>query len=105
MATVTGKGSGQPNVIYGRVAFGRTVRPGEILFARMTDPAMLADMLKASAIVTDEGGQMCHAAVVCMGMGKPYVVGTRTATSTFKDGEYVVIDPKAGTVAHAEQVA
>ena len=95
---ISGKGGGSAQPVMGRVAMGRKVEPGDVLVAKMTDPAMFADMQRAIAVVTDEGGAFCHAAIVCNQMGTPFVVGTKVATTTLKDGMFVKVDPAKGTV-------
>ena len=72
--------------------------PGEVLVTSMTTPDMVPAMTKAAAIVTDEGGMTCHAAIVSRELGVPCVVGTRTATKSIADGESVTIDGKTGSV-------
>ena len=47
----------------------------------MTTPDYIAAMKKAAAIITDEGGSTCHAAIVSREMGIPAVVGTGKATT------------------------
>ena len=95
---ISGKGGGSAQTVMGRVALGRKVEPGDVLVTRMTDPAMLADMQRAAAVVTDEGGAFCHAALICNQMGIPFVVGTKVATTELKDGQFVQVNPVAGTV-------
>jgi pyruvate,water dikinase len=51
-----------------------------------------------SAIVTDRGGQLCHAAIVSREYGIPGVVGTREATAVIPDGARVRVDGAAGRV-------
>ena len=46
-------------------------------------------MTKAAAFITDEGGITCHAAIVAREMHKPCIIGTKTATTLLKDGDYV----------------
>ncbi len=75
-----------------------TLQAGEVLVSTMTTPDMVPAMARASAIVTDEGGMTCHAAIVSRELGIPCVVGTRTATKTLHDGEEVSVDGKMGTV-------
>ena len=53
---------------------------------------------QASAIVTDEGGLTCHAAIVSREMGIPCVVGTKIATQVLKDGDRVEVDANKGIV-------
>ena len=50
------------------------------------------------AIVTDRGGQLCHAAIVAREYGIPGVVGTREATSLIEDGDRVRVDGTTGEV-------
>ncbi len=73
-------------------------KPGEVLVTTMTTPDMVPAMARSAAIVTDEGGMTCHAAIVSRELGVPCVVGTRTATKTITDGEMVTVDGKAGAV-------
>ena len=86
-------GGGSLSAVVGRVSLHTLKRPGDVLVTRMTSPVHLSQMLKASAIVTDEGGELCHAAVVCRAEGIPYVIGTKTATSSLVDGSEVTVDP------------
>ncbi|HYK93622.1 MAG TPA: phosphoenolpyruvate synthase [Thermoplasmata archaeon] len=74
------------------------LQPGEVLVTTMTTPDMVPAMAKASAIVTDEGGMTCHAAIVSRELGVPCVVGTRTGTKSIGDGREVSVDGKAGAV-------
>ncbi|MGI0139952.1 MAG: phosphoenolpyruvate synthase [Thermoplasmata archaeon] len=74
------------------------LKPGEILVTSMTTPDMVPAMAHAAAIVTDEGGMTCHAAIVSRELGVPCVVGTRTATKTIADGSEVTVDGKTGSV-------
>jgi len=55
-------------------------------------------MEKAAAFVTDEGGILCHAAIVAREMKKPCIVGTRYATQIFHDGDLVEVDADKGMV-------
>ncbi|MDI9610060.1 MAG: pyruvate, water dikinase [Archaeoglobales archaeon] len=74
------------------------VREGDILVAVMTTPDMVPAMKRASAIVTDEGGMTCHAAIVSRELGVPAVVGTKNATEVLKDGMVVTVDGEKGMV-------
>ncbi len=71
---------------------------GEVLVASMTDPRYLPVMKKAGAIITDEGGIACHAAIVSREMKKPCIVGTKIATQILKNGDLVEVDADNGTV-------
>ncbi|MGB6442286.1 MAG: phosphoenolpyruvate synthase [Thermoplasmata archaeon] len=74
------------------------LKTGEILVTTMTTPDMVPAMSQAAAIVTDEGGITCHAAIVSRELGVPCVVGTREATKLIADGAEVTVDGKAGMV-------
>lgn len=67
-------------------------KKGEILVTSMTAPDYLPAMKKAAAIVTDEGGITCHAAIVSRELKKPCIIGTRIATKVLHDGDEVEID-------------
>ena len=74
------------------------VEEGDVLVTTMTTPDMVPAMRKASAIVTDEGGLTCHAAIVSRELGIPAVVGTGNATKVLKEGMIVTVDGDKGLV-------
>src|SRR3989338_6082428 len=65
------------------------IKKGEILVAAMTSPDYIIAIKRASAIITDEGGMTCHAAIVSRELGIPCIVGTKIATKVLKDGDLV----------------
>ena len=71
---------------------------GKILVAIQTTPHYIPYMKKAKAIITDEGGLTCHAAIVARELKKPCIVGTKTATQILKDGMEVEVDGNKGVV-------
>jgi len=71
---------------------------GDVLVAPMTSPDYVPAMKKSSAIITDEGGQTSHAAIVSRELGIPCVVGTKNATKTLKDGEIVTVNGETGQI-------
>jgi len=102
------------NIIKGNIgSFGKTVgvirkiiqfdkkakfNKGEILVTGMTRPEFILFMKKASAIITDEGGITCHAAIISRELGIPCVIGTKIATQVLKDGDLVEVDADKGVV-------
>jgi phosphohistidine swiveling domain-containing protein len=74
------------------------VRDGEILVCSITSPAWAPIFTKVKAVVTDIGGVMSHAAIVCREYGLPAVVGTGRATSQIRTGQTIRVDGSAGTV-------
>ncbi len=74
------------------------IQKGDILVTRMTTPDMVPAMQRAGAIITDEGGMTCHAAIVSREMGTPCIVGTEHATEVLRDGEIVTVHASRGVV-------
>jgi len=74
------------------------VKEGDILVTGMTNPDMVPAMRKASAVVTDEGGRTCHAAIVSRELGIPCIVGSKNGTSTLEEGMIVTVDATRGVV-------
>ena len=73
-------------------------REGDIVVSINSQPALMPVLLKCSAIVTDEGGIACHAAIISRELKKPTIVGTKIATRVFKDGDIVEVNGESGTV-------
>jgi phosphohistidine swiveling domain-containing protein len=71
---------------------------GEILVTGMTRPEFIPLMKKASAIITDEGGITCHAAIVSRELKIPCIIGTKIATKVLKTGDLVEVDADNGIV-------
>ena len=71
-------------------------KPGEVLVAPMTDPDWEPVLKGAAAVVTDEGGRTCHAAIVSRELGIPCVVGTVAGTRVLTDGQEVTISCAEG---------
>jgi len=78
------------------------IEKGDILVTRMTTPDMVPAMQKAGAIVTNEGGMTCHAAIVSREMGTPCIVGTEIATKTLQTGQLVTVNASHGVVYEGE---
>ncbi|OGV95865.1 phosphoenolpyruvate synthase [Microgenomates group bacterium RBG_16_45_19] len=74
------------------------VEKGDILVAPMTTPDFVPAMKRAVAIVTDQGGQTSHAAIVSRELGVPCVVGTQNATKKLKNHQLITVDASAGVV-------
>jgi phosphohistidine swiveling domain-containing protein len=74
------------------------MKEGQILVTPMTTPEYGSVMKKSSAIITDEGGMLCHAAVLARELNKPCIVGTKVATKVFKNGDLVEVDADKGIV-------
>lgn len=96
--------AGSPGVVEGpaRVILSADqlgqVQEGEILVCPITNPSWGPVFSKIGAAVTDIGGMMSHAAIVCREYGVPAVVGTGFGTKKVKTGQRLRIDGAAGTV-------
>ena len=71
---------------------------GDILVTTMTTPSFVIAMKKAAAIVTNDGGITCHAAIVARELGVPCVIATKNATEILKTGDLVDVDATKGIV-------
>lgn len=98
---VASKGKG--GVVRGKVHIlldpnkAESFKDGEVLVAPMTSPEYAFVMKKACAIITDTGGLTSHAAIVSRELNIPCIVGSKVATTVFKDGDLVEIDAFKGT--------
>ncbi|MFC1752905.1 phosphoenolpyruvate synthase [Thermoproteota archaeon] len=104
-ATVLAKGeTASPGIAYGPVKVVREVselskiEKGDVLVATMTTPDMVPAMQRAAAIVTDEGGMTCHAAIVSREMGTPCIVGTENGTQVLSEHQIITVNATDGIV-------
>jgi phosphohistidine swiveling domain-containing protein len=97
LAVNTGSYEGPARLVDSPADFGR-IKPGDVLVTRMTSPYFNVVLPLLGALVTDRGGQLCHAAIVAREYGIPGIVGTRDATSTIPDGALVRVDGSTGEV-------
>ncbi len=97
MAASPGVGTGIVKVVHGMEEISK-IEKGDVLVTSMTNPDMVPAMKKAVAIVTDEGGLTCHAAIVSRELGVPCIVGTGNITKLVKDGDTISVDASHGKV-------
>ncbi len=93
----TGKARGRAKLIMSAKEVDK-IQPGDILVAVMTRPDYIAGLKKAAAIVTDEGGITCHAAIISRELGVPCIIGTKIATKVLKDGDLIEVNANHGWV-------
>ncbi|WP_407493063.1 PEP-utilizing enzyme [Pseudooceanicola sp. MF1-13] len=74
------------------------LQKGDILVTPVTAPSWAPVFGKISAAVTDIGGMMSHAAIVCREYGLPAVTGTGNASSRIKTGQKIRVDGNTGKV-------
>jgi phosphohistidine swiveling domain-containing protein len=75
-----------------------TVQEGEIMVTGMTRQDFIPHMRKIQALVTEEGGIACHAAIIARELGLPCIVGTEVATKVIKDGDLIRVNGETGEV-------
>ena len=92
-----GKVRGKARILLSSSQAGK-MKIGEILVAPMTSPEYITALRKAAAVITDEGGITCHAAIVSRELGIPAIVGTKIATKVLRDGDLVEVDANYGVV-------
>jgi pyruvate,water dikinase len=97
MAASGGVVEGKARVIMSPDQLGELIQ-GEILVAPVTAPSWGPVFGKISATVTDIGGMMSHAAIVCREYGLPAVTGTGKASTMIKTGMMLRVDGTNGTV-------
>jgi|SRR3989344_1525996 len=73
-------------------------KKGDILVTEMTNPRFVLLIHKAAAIITDIGGQLCHAAITAREFKIPCIVGTENATTVLKNGQKVIVNATEGNV-------
>ena len=95
-------GHGKSNIILD-VQKLASFHTGEVLVARQTDPDWEPIMKKASAIITDQGGRTCHAAIIARELGIPAVVGCENATEVITNGQEVTVSCAEGDQGYVYQ--
>ena len=97
MCASPGKAKGRVRIIYGVKSMDK-MKAGDILVSSMTKPEIITALKKAAAIITDEGGVTCHAAIVSRELKIPCIIGTRIASDVLKDNDLVEVDADKGVV-------
>jgi pyruvate kinase len=106
VTTILAQGMGIGKAIAsGRVVFAYSyeealnkVKKGDILVTTMTDKDFLPALKKCAGVVTEEGGLTSHAAIVCMSLGIPLVVGVADVFKKLEEGNIVTVDPRRGLI-------
>ncbi|WP_204141750.1 phosphoenolpyruvate synthase [Halomicronema sp. CCY15110] len=71
-------------------------QPGEVLVTAKTDPDWEPIMKQAAAIVTDQGGRTCHAAIIARELGIPAIVGCGDATAVIHTEQTITVSCAEG---------
>ncbi len=92
-----GKATGRVRIILDMQSY-KVFEKGDILVTSMTRPEFVPLMKQAAAIITNEGGITCHAAIVSRELKIPCIIGTKNATQILKDGDMVEVDANKGII-------
>src|SRR5205809_818697 len=98
LAASPGLHAGRAKIVLNLQDAGRMMKKKDILVTRITNPDWVPYMKIAGAIVTEDGGTTCHAAIVSREMGIPCIVGARNATRLLGSGKEYTVDAKTGVV-------
>ncbi|RMG18912.1 MAG: hypothetical protein D6731_00890 [Planctomycetota bacterium] len=79
-----------------------SVERGAILVCPFTDPGWTPVLDRVAGVVTETGGLLSHAAVICREYGIPAVLAVKDATQRIPDGSRIVIDGGQGSVELAD---
>jgi pyruvate,water dikinase len=74
------------------------VEKGAVLVCPFTDPGWTVTLDRVAGVVTETGGLLSHAAVICREYGIPAVLAVPRATERIRDGQVVAIDGSRGSV-------
>jgi pyruvate, water dikinase len=92
-------GTGRARLILDAHQMGE-FQSGEVLVTDKTDPDWEPIMKKAGAIVTNQGGRTCHAAIIARELGIPAIVGTENATGVLRTGQEITVSCAEGEVGY-----
>ncbi len=92
-----GKVKGKVKIIFSKNEF-RKFKRGNILVTTMSSPWFMPVIKKSKAIITDEGGITCHAAIMAREFKKPCIIDTKIATKILTDGDLVEVDANSGII-------
>lgn len=73
-------------------------KKGEIIVASMTRPEFMPIIKKAAAILTEQGGITCHAAIIAREINIPCIIGIKNLLATLKNGDKLEVNADSGTI-------
>jgi pyruvate,water dikinase len=75
---------------------------GSILVCPFTDPGWTPVLGRVAGVVTQTGGMLSHAAVICREFGIPAVLGVPHALERIRDGRTIIVHGSEGCVDFAD---
>ncbi len=94
----TGTHRGRAVVVTDAAEAMARITPGDVLVMAVTNPCVNPALALAGAVVSEQGGLLCHTAIAARELGLPAIVGLPAATTRIPDGAIVEVDPAHGTV-------
>lgn len=88
---------GKVKIVHNKNDFSK-FNQGDILVTISSNPSLMPVIRKCGAIIADEGGMTCHAAIISRELKIPCIIGTKIATKFLKDGDLVEVDANKGIV-------
>jgi len=85
-------------VVVDKVSELSKVKGNEIIVVRESSPAWTVGMMRASALISEFGGIICHAAIIAREMGIPCVVDVENVTQILRDGMVIKVDGNKGII-------
>lgn len=76
----------------------KEVPKNTIIVTQMSTPGMTPFLRNAKALITDEGGLLCHAAIFAREFKIITILGTKIATQVLRDGDLVEVDANKGLI-------
>lgn len=92
------------SIISGRIAIIKSLYnmkknvTDKIVVIAATDASHIKLIEQAAALIVEEGGLSSHAAIACLALGKPVIVGATDATDLLLEDEQVTLDISRGMV-------
>jgi len=98
LPAASGRVSAPAVVILGEVPNPLEIGIGKILVAQSVAPDWLPLLKQSAAIVTEQGGMTCHAAIIARELGIPAVVRAVGVTQLIQTGELLLVDGDTGEI-------
>jgi len=76
----------------------RSGSPDRVLVCGTARPELMPSVVRAAAIVSSDGGILCHIAIVARELAKPCVIGIQHAESVLREDQVVTVDGTKGKV-------
>ncbi len=89
---------GRARIVSGAADAFERLEPGDVLIATFIGPSFNSILPMLGALVVEEGGPLCHTAIVAREFGLPAVIGAKGATVHIEDGAMVEVDANTGIV-------